>query len=283
MPVWITGWWASWPKGQSRQLFVMELLAKDCGIGKQLFPGQEDFQLWSQGSILKVIEWGNCDRQLCHPACLQCLKMIVVLTLEVILCLFSDVFWRSSSYLWPFLSPQVSSGLTARIFFMSNRRVSQDEVNLVSFMDLWHFWNFEVGDTGSGGCVWHFGIHSSWGGGLKPDMPGHLYKGNELTYPTSTPSLTRVAVCLSSVPCIVSLSSVLLGSHKHCSLSAETLTHCTILVPNESVQTCLWSLSCSSLPAGCRWVKLWLCFLPRFLSYNKNTNAGFCEVLRVQQ
>lgn len=148
MPAWITGWWASWPKGQSRQLFVMELLAKDCGIGKQLFPGQEDFQLWSQGSILKVIEWGNCDRQLCHPACLQCLKMIVVLTLEVILCLFSDVFWRSSSYLWPFLSPQVSSGLTARIFSMSNRRVSQDEVNLVSFMDLWHFWNFEGGTLG---------------------------------------------------------------------------------------------------------------------------------------
>lgn len=54
----ITGWWASWPKGQSQRLFAMELLAKDGGVGKQLFPGQEDFQLWSQGSVLKEIELG---------------------------------------------------------------------------------------------------------------------------------------------------------------------------------------------------------------------------------
>lgn len=77
---------------------------------------------------------------------------------------------------------------------------------------------------------------------MKPAMSGHLYKGNELTYPTSTPSLTRVAACLSSAPCIASLSSVLLGCHKHCSLSAESLPHRTILVPNGSVQTSVITL-----------------------------------------
>lgn len=88
-------------------------------------------------------------------------------------------------------------------------------------------------------------------------------------------------MCLSSVPCIASLSSVLLCSHKHCSLSAETLTAPFWYQMN------LFRPLCDHSPAvlyqqavggsSCDFA-FFLCSL----SYNKNTNAGFYEVLRVQ-
>lgn len=105
---------------------------------------------------MKAIELGSCDRQLCHPACLQCLKMIVVLTLEVILCLFSDVFLEKLKLFMTFPGPSGKLWAGSKGFFSrSNRKVSQDEVYLCVLSGFVALLKLQGrrGNVGSGGCV----------------------------------------------------------------------------------------------------------------------------------
>lgn len=48
---------------------MTELPAKDSGVGTELFPGQDDFQLGRGGSVLRAIELGQ-PGQAALPPCM---------------------------------------------------------------------------------------------------------------------------------------------------------------------------------------------------------------------
>lgn len=151
------------------------------------------------------------------------------MTVFLILCPSSDVFWEKLKL---FMTFPVPSGKP----WAGSKGVFQEQQRDVSGWDspLWimALLNLSGRRLGVEGSVWHFCIRSSWGGSLKPVLAGQLYKGNWYVPHLLHLSITLMAVCLNSVPCKANLSSVLQGWHEPPNLVAGTLTHSIVLVPN---------------------------------------------------
>lgn len=164
-------------------------------------------------------------------------------------------FGRSSRYLWPSLSPQVSPGFAAKGFFQEQQRDFSGWDSRCVLCGLWHFWNFLGGLGVEGFCDVSVYIPPEEEA-LSLSCQASSIKGmNWWCVPTPPHlSITYIAVCLSSVPCKASLGSALQGWDEPCCLGQRPAPTALFLYQKNLFRPLLcvvWSLFYGSLSGGC--------------------------------